>query len=403
MKNLIKREQNKQVCFAESENSRTKFKRFIVSLMAMMSVLTMTAQSSVYDFTVKDDAGKDVSLAEYKGKVLLIVNTATRCGFTPQYKELEALYEKYAKDGFEILDFPCNQFGEQAPGSIQEIHQFCTANFDIQFPQFDKIDVNGANEHPLYTYLKSQKGFGGFDTTDQRGKFMDEMMRKQDADYDKKSDIKWNFTKFLISSDGRVLKRYEPTDKMSTIEADMQMEVNPVLSNIMARRSIRKYLDKPVEHEKLEAVVKCGINAPSGMNRQPWIVRVVEDQKLIADVTEVFKQENPEQVAREKDFKNMFRNAPNLICVCTPANGGGELDAGLLGENMMLAAQSMGLGTCCLGGPVRFLLSNEKCKFFLDRLDIPADYKLNYILAIGYPDEQPDAKPRDASKVKYIK
>ena len=403
MKNLIKREQNKQVCFAESENSRTKFKRFIVSLMAMMSVLTMTAQSSVYDFTVKDDAGKDVSLADYKGKVLLIVNTATRCGFTPQYKELEALYEKYAKDGFEILDFPCNQFGEQAPGSIQEIHQFCTANFDIQFPQFDKIDVNGANEHPLYTYLKSQKGFGGFDTTDQRGKFMDEMMRKQDADYDKKSDIKWNFTKFLISSDGRVLKRYEPTDKMSTIEADMQLEVNPVLSNIMARRSIRKYLDKPVEHEKLEAVVKCGIYAPSGMNRQPWIVRVVEDQKLIADVTEVFKQENPEQVARDKDFKNMFRNAPNLICVCTPANGGGELDAGLLGENMMLAAQAMGLGTCCLGGPVRFLLSNEKCKFFLDRLDIPTDYKLNYILAIGYPDEQPDAKPRDASKVKYIK
>ena len=372
-------------------------------LMAMMGVLTMTAQSSVYDFMVKDDAGKDVSLADYKGMVLLIVNTATRCGFTPQYKELEALYEKYAKDGFEILDFPCNQFGEQAPGSIQEIHQFCTANFDIQFPQFDKIDVNGANEHPLYTYLKSQKGFGGFDTTDQRGKFMDEMMRKQDADYDKKSDIKWNFTKFLISSDGRVLKRYEPTDKMSTIEADMQMEVNPVLSNIMARRSIRKYLDKPVEHEKLEAVVKCGINAPRGMNRQPWIVRVVEDQKLIADVTEVFKQENPEQVARDKDFKNMFRNAPNLICVCTPANGGGELDAGLLGENMMLAAQSMGLGTCCLGGPVRFLLSNEKCKFFLDRLDIPADYKLNYILAIGYPDEQPDAKPRDASKVKYIK
>ena len=377
--------------------------RMFFCLMAMMGVLTMTAQSSVYDFTVKDDAGKDVSLAEYKGKVLLIVNTATRCGFTPQYKELEALYEKYGKDGFEILDFPCNQFGEQAPGSIQEIHQFCMANFDIQFPQFDKIDVNGANEHPLYTYLKSQKGFGGFDTTDQRGKFMDEMMRKQDADYDKKSDIKWNFTKFLISRDGRVLKRYEPTDKMSTIEADMQMEVNPVLSNIMARRSIRKYLDKPVEHEKLEVIVKCGINAPSGMNRQPWIVRVVEDQKLIADVTEVFKQENPEQVARDKDFKNMFRNAPNLICVCTPANGGGELDAGLLGENMMLAAQSMGLGTCCLGGPVRFLLSNEKCKFFLDRLDIPADYKLNYILAIGYPDEQPDAKPRDASKVKYIK
>ena len=377
-------------------------KRLLFCLMAMMGVLTLSAQN-IYDFTVKDDAGKDVSLAEYKGKVLLIVNTATRCGFTPQYKELEALYEKYAKDGFEILDFPCNQFGEQAPGTIQEIHQFCTINFNINFPQFDKIEVNGANEHPLYTYLKAQKGFGGFDTNDQRGKFMDDMLRKRDADFDKKSDIKWNFTKFLVSRDGRVLKRYEPTEQMSSIEADIMLEVNPVLSNMMARRSIRKYLDKPVEHEKLEVIVKCGINAPSGMNRQPWIVRVVEDQKLIADVTEVFKQQNPEQVARDKDFKNMFRNAPNLICVCTPANGGGELDAGLLGENMMLAAQSMGLGTCCLGGPVRFLLSNEKCKFFVDRLDIPADYKLNYILAIGYPDEQPDAKPRDASKVKYIK
>ena len=374
----------------------------ILSLMAMVCVLTLSAQS-IYDFKVKDDVGQEVSLSDYKGKVLLIVNTATRCGFTPQYKELEALYEKYRSEGLEILDFPCNQFGQQAPGTIQEIHQFCEANFDIHFPQFDKIEVNGANEHPLYTYLKAQKGFGGFDVNDQRGKMMDGMLRKQDADYDKKSDIKWNFTKFLVSRDGRVLKRYEPTDEMTGIEADICMEVNPVLSSIMARRSIRKYLDKPVEHEKLEVIVKCGINAPSGMNRQPWVVRVVEDQQLIADVTEVYKQENAEQVKRDKDFKNMFRNAPNLICVCTPANGGGELDAGLLGENIMLAAQSLGLGTCCLGGPVRFLLSNEKCKFFLDRLDIPADYKLNYIIAIGYPDEQPEAKPRDASKVKFIK
>ena len=377
-------------------------KRMLFSLMAMVCVLTLSAQS-IYDFKVKDDVGQDVSLSDYKGKVLLIVNTATRCGFTPQYKELEALYEKYRSEGLEILDFPCNQFGQQAPGTIQEIHQFCSANFDIQFPQFDKIEVNGANEHPLYTWLKGQKGFGGFDVNDQRGKMMDGMLRKQDANYDKKNDIKWNFTKFLVSRDGRVLKRYEPTDKMTDIEADICMEVNPVLSSIMARRSIRKYLDKPVEHEKLEVIVKCGINAPSGSNRQPWIVRVVEDQKLITDVTEVYKQANAEQVKRDKDFKNMFRNAPNLICICTPANGGGELDAGLLGENIMLAAQSMGLGTCCLGGPVRFLLSNEKCKFFLNRLDIPADYKLNYIIAIGYPDEQPDAKPRDASKVKYIK
>ena len=385
-------------------------KKAVLCLMAMVSVLTLSAQRqqagsgmSIYDIKAMDDLGQEVSLSDYKGKVLLIVNTATRCGFTPQYKELEALYEKYHAEGLEILDFPCNQFGEQAPGTIQEIHQFCTANFDIQFPQFDKIDVNGSNEHPLYTYLKSQKGFGGFDLTDQRGKFMDDMLRKRDADFDKKSDIKWNFTKFLVSREGRVLKRYEPTDKMTDIETDIQMEVNPVLSSIMARRSVRKYLDKPVEHEKLETIVRAGINAPSGMNRQPWIVRVVESQQLIADVTEVYKQENAEQVKRDKDFKNMFRNAPNLICVCTPAKGGGELDAGLLGENMMLAAQSLGLGTCCLGGPVRFLKANEKCKFFMDRLDIPSDYQLNYIIAVGYPDEQPEAKPRDASKVKYIK
>ena len=376
-------------------------KKMIIGLVAMMSVLSMSAQG-IYDISVKDDLGNDVSLADYKGKVLLIVNTATRCGFTPQYDELEALYEKYHAQGFEILDFPCNQFGEQAPGTIEEIHQFCTMNFNIKFPQFDKIDVNGANESPLFTYLKAQKGFSGFDLNDQRGKFMDEMLRKQDADYDKKSDIKWNFTKFLVSRDGRVVKRYEPTDKMTDVDADILMEMNPVLSNIMARRSVRKYLDKSVEHEKLEVIVRAGINAPSGMNRQPWIVRVVEDQQLIADVNEVFKRNNPEQVARDPNFKNMFRNAPNLICVCTPAEGGGELDAGLLGENMMLAAQAMGLGTCCLGGPVRFLNTNADARFFLDRLDIPEGYKLNYILAIGYPDEQPEAKPRDASKVKYI-
>ena len=211
-------------------------KLMTICLMATMCVMGVSAQKKacdgaccgekgIYDIQVKNDAGKDVSLADYKGKVLLIVNTATRCGFTPQYNELEALYEKYHAEGLEVLDFPCNQFGEQAPGSIQEIHQFCTANFNIQFPQFDKIDVNGVNESPLFTYLKSQKGFGGFDLNDKTGKMMDQMLRKKDANYDKKSDIKWNFTKFLVSRDGRVIKRYEPTDKVSSIEADIQKEI----------------------------------------------------------------------------------------------------------------------------------------------------------------------------------
>ena len=200
-------------------------KRMILSLMAMVGVLTLSAQE-IYDFKVMNDEGQEVSLSDYKGKVLLIVNTATRCGFTPQYNELEALYKKYQSEGLEILDFPCNQFGEQAPGTIQEIHQFCTANFDIQFPQFDKIEVNGENEAPLYTYLKAQKGFSGFDLNDKTGKSMDEMLRKKDADYDKKSDIKWNFTKFLISRDGRVIKRYEPMDKITDIEADICKELN---------------------------------------------------------------------------------------------------------------------------------------------------------------------------------
>ena len=332
-------------------------KRLLFSLMAMVSVLTLSAQS-IYDFKVKNDVGQEIPLSDYKGKVLLIVNTATRCGFTPQYKELEPLYQKYQAQGFEILDFPCNQFGRQAPGTIQEIHQFCTANFNIHFPQFDKIDVNGENAHPLYTWLKAQAGGG---------------------------DIKWNFTKFLVGRDGKVIKRYESRDQIATIETDMQMEVNPVLRNIMSRRSVRKYLDKPVEHKKLETVALAGINAPSAMNRQNWAIRIIEDQKLMADV------------------KDMCRNAPNLICVCAPTDGRFDLDAGLLGENMMLAAQSLGLGTCIQTGPIRFLTTDEKAKAFRDSLDIPEGYKLLYVISIGYPDEQPEAKPRDASKIEFIK
>ena len=142
---------------------------------------------TIYDFTVKDMQGNDVSLSQYQGKVLLIVNTATGCGFTPQYDGLQDLYEKYQDKGFEILDFPCNQFANQAPGSDEEIASFCTGRFGITFPQFSKIDVNGANEAPLYTWLKAQKGgvLG--------------------------SRIKWNFTKFLVDRNGNVIERFAPT------------------------------------------------------------------------------------------------------------------------------------------------------------------------------------------------
>ena len=177
---------------------------------------------------------------------------------------------------------------------------------------------------------------------------------------------------------------------------------NMVVKTIMERRSIRKYLDTPVEHEKLAQVVECGINAPNGMNKQPWEIRVVEDSAYISEVTEIFVKSNPDMAKNDPNFKNMFRNAPNIICVATP-NGESSVDAGMLGENMMIAAQSMGLGTCCLGGPVAFLKSSEEAKPYLDKLELPEGYQLNYIIAIGYPDEKPEAKPRDASKVKYIK
>ena len=177
---------------------------------------------NVYDFMVKDRKGNDVSLAQYKGKVLLIVNTATRCGFTPQYEELEALYKAYKDRGLEILDFPCNQFGQQAPGSEDEIHEFCQLNYGTEFPQFKKIEVNGANESPLFTYLKAQKGFAGFDLNHKIGGLLHDMMLKADPDYASKPDIKWNFTKFLVNQQGEVIARYEPTHDTKLIEADIQ-------------------------------------------------------------------------------------------------------------------------------------------------------------------------------------
>ena len=191
-------------------------KKVLFILMSFVA-MTLSAQNTLYDFSVKDLEGEYVSMKDYSGKVLLIVNTATKCGFTPQYKELEALYEKYQANGFTILDFPCNQFGEQAPGSNEEIHEFCTLNYNTQFPQFDKIDVNGENQSPLFAFLKSKQGFKGFEQND-TGKMMEQMMGRRDPDFKNNSDIKWNFTKFLVNRQGEVIARFEPSDDMGKLE-----------------------------------------------------------------------------------------------------------------------------------------------------------------------------------------
>ena len=173
--------------------------------------------ATVYDFTVKDRQGNDVSLEEYKGKILLIVNTATGCGFTPHYDPLEAMYKELKDKGFEILDFPCNQFANQAPGSDDEIHDFCTLKFGTEFPQFAKIDVNGDTASPLYAFLATEKPFEGFGKGIKNAalnKFADANNKK----FGDKAYIKWNFTKFLIDREGNVIARFEPTADMDDVK-----------------------------------------------------------------------------------------------------------------------------------------------------------------------------------------
>ena len=178
--------------------------------------------NTVYQFTVKGRKGEDVSLADYKGKVLLIVNTATRCGFTPQYEGLEWMYAQHKDKGFEILDFPCNQFGQQAPGSDDEIHTFCVVNYNTAFPRFAKVDVNGDNAAPLFKFLTDNTKFEGFSHDDKIAPLLEKMLGDADPDYAKKPSIKWNFTKFLIGRDGRIIRRFEPTAPLSAIETEVE-------------------------------------------------------------------------------------------------------------------------------------------------------------------------------------
>ncbi|MBR1702549.1 MAG: glutathione peroxidase [Lachnospiraceae bacterium] len=171
----------------------------------------------IYDYTVTTGTGEELKLADYKGKVILVVNTATGCGFTPQYEPIEQLYKDYHEKGLEILDVPCNQFGAQAPGTDEEIHEFCTLHYNTTFPQMKKADVNGENELPLYTYLKSQQGFAGFGEG-QQAEFMKGFLQKMDPDYEHNSAIKWNFTKFVVDREGKVVARFEPTADMAAVE-----------------------------------------------------------------------------------------------------------------------------------------------------------------------------------------
>ena len=176
---------------------------------------------TVYDFTVKDRRGEDVRLDVYRGKVLLIVNTATGCGFTPHYTPLEEMYKDLRERGFEILDFPSNQFAGQAPGSDDEIHEFCSLKFGADFPQFRKVDVNGENAEPLFAFLATEKPFAGFGKGVKNamlGRFAS-MNNKQFGD---KAYIKWNFTKFLIDREGRVVARFEPTADMKAVRAAVE-------------------------------------------------------------------------------------------------------------------------------------------------------------------------------------
>ena len=166
---------------------------------------------NVYDFKVEKMDGEVISLEQYRGKVILIVNTATECGFTPQYEDLQKLYDEYKDKGLEILDFPCNQFGNQAKGSNDEIHTFCTGRFGITFPQLAKVDVNGENAIPLYKWLTENTKFGGFGKSPM-ALILSGVVKKTDKDYKSNGKIKWNFTKFLIDRNGEIVARFEPTE-----------------------------------------------------------------------------------------------------------------------------------------------------------------------------------------------
>ena len=187
-----------------------------------LSPLLHWSRQSTYNVTAQD--GSTVSLKDYEGKVLLIVNTATGCGFTPQYEDLERIYKQYRDQGFEILDFPCNQFAGQAPESDEEIHQFCTMKFGTEFPQFKKIDVNGDDADPLFAALATEKPFAGFGRG-LKAKGLEKFTNMNNKKFGDKAYIKWNFTKFLVDREGNLVERFEPTADMADVEKSIAAQL----------------------------------------------------------------------------------------------------------------------------------------------------------------------------------
>ena len=195
-------------------------RRILWTVSAALCLLSCNNTPTIYDFSAESNTGEQVNFSDYKGKVLLVVNTASKCGFTPQYDGLEALYEKYKDNGLVVIGFPCDQFGHQEPGTNEEIEEFCRLNHGVTFPLMAKSDVNGENANEVFKWLYSEKPFAGFGDSD-RGKFMDGMLSRNDPDYASNPDIKWNFTKFLIDRKGHVVARFEPVVTPEDLESEI--------------------------------------------------------------------------------------------------------------------------------------------------------------------------------------
>ena len=195
-------------------------KKILFILAAICTISCSNDTNTIYQFSAESNSGEQVNFADYKGKVLLIVNTASKCGFTPQYDGLEALYQKYKSEGFTVIGFPCDQFGHQEPGSNEEIEEFCRLNHGVTFPLMAKSDVNGENANEIFKWLYAEKPFAGWGESE-TGKFMDGMLSRNDPGYASNPDIKWNFTKFLIDRKGKVVARFEPVVTPEEIDSQI--------------------------------------------------------------------------------------------------------------------------------------------------------------------------------------